>query len=80
MMFSVLIVDLLRYNDEFNNSFITFESYMKERERRVGPALMPASPVRATASAAAATVSHASPTKVSIDRERDLIRTSAIVF
>ena len=82
MMFLVLIVDLLRYNDEFNNSFITFESYMKERERRVGPALMPASPVRATASAAAATaatatISHASPTKVSIDRERDTMRTSA---
>lgn len=30
-------VDLLRYNDEFNNSFKTFESYMQERERRVGP-------------------------------------------
>lgn len=32
-----ITVDLLRYNDEFNNSFKTFDSYMEERERRVGP-------------------------------------------
>lgn len=41
VFFSRLIVDLLRYNDEFNNSFKTFESYMQERERRVGPTQMP---------------------------------------
>lgn len=39
-LFSFL-VDLLRYNDEFNNVLKTFESYMQERERRVGPAQMP---------------------------------------
>ncbi|CAF4497059.1 unnamed protein product, partial [Rotaria magnacalcarata] len=32
-----ITVDLLRYNDEFNNVLKTFESYMLERERRVGP-------------------------------------------
>jgi hypothetical protein len=35
------IVDLLRYNDEFNNSFKTFESYMEERDRRLGSSQMP---------------------------------------
>ena len=39
-MFHIL-VDLLRYNDEFNNSFKTFDSYMEERERRVGPSHIP---------------------------------------
>lgn len=34
-------MDLLRYNDEFNNSLKTFESYMQERERRVGPIQVP---------------------------------------
>jgi hypothetical protein len=48
-----LLVDLLRYNDEFNNSFKTFESYMQERERRVGPS----QPIIAN--------SQSSPTKVS---------------
>ena len=28
--------DLLRYNDEFNNSFKAFENYIQERERRSG--------------------------------------------
>ncbi|UJR37336.1 hypothetical protein I4U23_030044 [Adineta vaga] len=35
--------DLLRYNDEFNNSFKTFESYMQEREKRVGSPYIPIS-------------------------------------
>ncbi|CAF4691895.1 unnamed protein product [Rotaria socialis] len=29
-----ITVDLLRYNDEFNNAFKTFEKYMQERNRR----------------------------------------------
>lgn len=37
LLLSSFLVDLLRYNDEFNNSFKTFDSYMEERERRVGP-------------------------------------------
>ncbi|CAF0978869.1 unnamed protein product [Adineta steineri] len=36
-----ITVDLLRYNDEFNNSFKNFESYMQERERRVGSSHIP---------------------------------------
>ncbi len=40
-MFFFQLVDLLRYNDEFNNSFKTFESYMQERERRVGSSQIP---------------------------------------
>lgn len=44
------LVDLLRYNDEFNNSFKTFESYMQERNRRFGQTHMPTSSSRRTAS------------------------------
>jgi hypothetical protein len=36
-----ITVDLLRYNDEFNNSFITFENYMQERDRRFHSSPMP---------------------------------------
>ncbi|CAF1312061.1 unnamed protein product [Rotaria sordida] len=31
-----ITVDLLRYNDEFNNAFKTFDNYMQERNRRFG--------------------------------------------
>ena len=37
------LVDLLRYNDEFNNSFKAFENYMEERNRRFGSSQMPIS-------------------------------------
>ncbi|CAF0772326.1 unnamed protein product [Adineta ricciae] len=36
-----ITVDLLRYNDEFNNSFKTFESYMQQRDRRFGASHKP---------------------------------------
>ena len=36
-----ILVDLLRYNDEFNNAFKTYESYMEERDRRFGASHMP---------------------------------------
>jgi hypothetical protein len=56
-----LIVDLLRYNDEFNNSFKTFESYMQERERRVGSSQIPI--LNRTASPTQTKISHSqSPT------------------
>ena len=76
MTFSLLVVDLLRYNDEFNHSFITFESYMQERERRVGPAPMPVSPVR-TAASGAATILSTSPVKVNDQLEDDEMETRA---
>ncbi len=63
MEFFDLIVDLLRYNDEFNNSFKTFESYMEERERRVGPSPIPI--LNRTASPIQHQISNSqSPTKV----------------
>ena len=37
------LVDLLRYNDELNNSFKTFDTYMQERERRFNGSARPAS-------------------------------------
>ncbi|CAF3732398.1 unnamed protein product [Adineta steineri] len=36
-----ITVDLLRYNDEFNNSFKTFEKYMQERDKRFGASHRP---------------------------------------
>lgn len=36
-----ITVELLRHNDEFNNSFKTYENYMQEREKRVGPLQIP---------------------------------------
>ncbi|CAF3132409.1 unnamed protein product [Rotaria sp. Silwood2] len=38
-----ITVDLLRYNDEFNNAFKTFENYMQERNKRFGSTQMPIS-------------------------------------
>jgi hypothetical protein len=56
-----ITVDLLRYNDEFNNSFKTFESYMQERERRVGSSQIPI--LNRTASPTQTKISHSqSPT------------------
>jgi hypothetical protein len=65
-----ITVDLLRYNDEFNNSFKTFESYMQEREKRVGPIQIPtlnraASPPQTKISTSQ------SPTKISSPRNQD---------
>jgi hypothetical protein len=58
-----ITVDLLRYNDEFNNSFKTYENYMQERERRVGPTQIPI--LNRTASPLPSTISNSqSPTKV----------------
>jgi hypothetical protein len=31
----LILVDLLRYNDELNHSFTTFNSYMRERQHRL---------------------------------------------
>lgn len=47
------LVDLLRYNDELNNSFKTFDTYMQERDRRFNGSNRPA--------AAAAALSHPPP-------------------
>lgn len=71
-----MTVDLLRYNDEFNNSFKTFDSYMEERERRVGPLPVPTAVAMQAATAAAATVtatSSSSPTRKP-DNEPALIK------
>ena len=60
-----ITLDLLRYNDEFNNSFKTYESYMQERERRVGPTQIPV--LNRTASPLPSTISNSqSPTKVNL--------------
>ena len=60
-----ITVDLLRYNDEFNNSFKTYESYMQERERRVGSTQIPIS--NRTASPLKTSISNSqSPTKVNL--------------
>jgi hypothetical protein len=65
-----ITVDLLRYNDEFNNSFKTFESYMEERERRVGPSQIPIS--NRTASPIQHQISNSqSPTKTLPSRHQD---------
>lgn len=34
-LYFIFLVDLLRYNDEFLNSFKTFEQYIQERDRRL---------------------------------------------
>ncbi|CAF5134179.1 unnamed protein product, partial [Rotaria sp. Silwood1] len=36
-----ITVDLLRYNDAFNNAFKQFENYMQERNRSFGSSQMP---------------------------------------
>jgi hypothetical protein len=41
------LVDLLRYNDELNNSFKTFDTYMQERERRFNGSARPVVPSHA---------------------------------
>lgn len=52
-----MTVDLLRYNDEFNNSFKTFDNYMEERERRVGPLPgVTAAPLHVASEATASTI------------------------
>ncbi|CAF1408379.1 unnamed protein product [Rotaria sp. Silwood1] len=67
-----ITVDLLRYNDEFNNSLKTFESYMQERERRVGPAQMPILDQTASPTRSAIPTSQSPPTKtLSSPRHQD---------
>ncbi|CAF0775939.1 unnamed protein product [Rotaria sp. Silwood1] len=67
-----ITVDLLRYNDEFNNSLKTFESYMQERERRVGPAQMPILDQTASPTRSAIPTSQSPPTKtLSSSRHQD---------
>ncbi|CAF2681312.1 unnamed protein product [Rotaria sp. Silwood2] len=58
-----ITVDLLRYNDEFNNSLKTFENYMQERERRVGPSQVPILNQTASPPPSAIPTSQSSPTK-----------------
>ncbi|CAM2716413.1 unnamed protein product [Rotaria socialis] len=60
-----ITVDLLRYNDEFNNALKTFESYMLERERRAGPSSIPILNQTATPLRTGAAFSQSPPTKTS---------------
>ncbi|CAM4770075.1 unnamed protein product [Rotaria magnacalcarata] len=64
-----ITVDLLRYNDEFNNVLKTFESYMLERERRVGPPSMPTLNQTASPLRTGAAFSQSTPTKTSSNQD-----------
>ncbi|CAF4245536.1 unnamed protein product [Rotaria sp. Silwood2] len=86
-----ITVDLLRYNDEFNNSLKTFENYMQERERRVGPSQVPILNQTASPPPSAIPTSQSSPTKILFckmpvkiyhddDADLNIVRSKTVAF
>ncbi|CAF1047400.1 unnamed protein product [Rotaria sordida] len=74
-----MTVDLLRYNDEFNNVLKTFENYMLERERRVGPPSMPISNQTASTPRSVISTSPSSTTKTSSSLPRNQDNEPALI-
>ncbi|CAF3782562.1 unnamed protein product, partial [Rotaria sordida] len=74
-----MTVDLLRYNDEFNNVLKTFENYMLERERRVGPPSMPISNQTASTPRSVISTSPSSTSKTSSSLPRNQDNEPALI-
>ncbi|CAF4609116.1 unnamed protein product [Rotaria sp. Silwood1] len=73
-----ITVDLLRYNDQFNNAFKQFENYMQERNRRFGSSQMPILNRTGTSPTRTNSMSQ-SPTNKTLSSSRDTDNVPALI-